>query len=73
MFERVIRIFNPVVAQLRKETKMRSLPQSHGYTKLCLLLKKFYHTAGVNIVFESRVVPPGLVFSKFDLFWLSFT
>ena len=29
--------------------------------------------SGVNIVFESRVVPPGLVFSKFDLFRLSFT
>ena len=28
---------------------------------------------GVNIVFESREVPPGLVFSKFDLFRLSFT
>ena len=29
--------------------------------------------AGVNIVFESRQVHAGLVFSKFDLFRLSFT
>ena len=42
-------------------------------TKIMNNLIKVSKFAGVNIVFESREVPPGLVFSKLDLFLLSFT
>ena len=52
-------------------------PYTVAHTIDCVCSKMLNHALnnvpGVNIVFESREVPPGLVFSKFDLFWLSFT
>ena len=65
------RAFNPNNARLEAtrgtsilgEVRNVEIP---GPTQQLLCSK--YHDSGVNIVFESREVPPGLVFSKFDLF-----
>ena len=47
--------------------------EGSGHNDLNFVLKERAQEAGLNIVFESRQVHAGLVFSKFDLFWLSFT